>query len=643
MRLANSAARSFLIIGAVIGAACHHDLTNNSSVATVSIAPNNFSLLVGDTVTLIATESDANGLVVSNTTVTWASSDTTIATVNSGSGLVKGLKVGSVNITGTTGVAVGTAHVSVVPALPASISAITVSPTPAFVVVHGTQQLTATVTDSLGHSIPGLTVTWQSNNIAVATVSSTGLVTGVAVGAVVISANIGGFIGTSNVTVETTVTLGPSSVVVAPSTATVGVGRTAQLVATATDSTGNTFPGANAAWQSSNPAIASVSSTGLVTGVSAGSATISATAFGGTGTAVVTVQVLHLVAVSAGDLHSCGLQTDGSAWCWGGDQADQLGDSTETNSASPVATHGGLKFAALSSGYAHNCALTTASIAYCWGDNLSGELGDGTTLHRAVPVAVTGGLTFTSISAGQDHSCGLTAAGAAWCWGNNLSGQLGNGAMTNNPAPIAVSGGIAFSSISAGFQNTCGISTTGSAWCWGDNTRGQIGNGTLVSSAVPVQVTSSASFIAISTGYQHTCAVTTAAAAFCWGSNDQGQLGTGDTQSHMLPTAVSGGFTFTTIGAGGLYTCGLAASGGAFCWGDNIWGELGIGATSPSSNIPVGVVGGLTFRTLSTGNYHVCAMAGGNTAYCWGDGGEGQIGNGTTNLSASPAKVIYQP
>ena len=642
VRFANSAARSFLLAGAVLIAACHKDVTSASNVASVFLTPTNISLLVGDTVTITASESDINGLALTGKPVTWASSDTNIAVVST-SGIVTARKVGSVSITGTSGSAAGTSHITVVAALPPSISSIAVSPSPAFVVIHGTQQLTAVVRDANGAVIPGLTVIWQSNNPNVATVSTTGLVTGVANGACVISASIGGYLGTTNLTVQTVITLGPSSVVVSPSTATLGIGRTQQFTATATDSTGNTFPNATATWTSSNPAVVSISATGLATGVSAGVATISGTSFGGVGTATVTVQVLRLIAVTAGDLHSCGLQTDGSAWCWGGDQADQLGDSTQTNSSSPVATKGGLKFAALSSGYAHNCALTAANVAYCWGDNLSGELGDGSTNHRSLPVAVSGAATFTSLTAGQDHSCGLTAAGAAWCWGNNLSGQLGNGLTVNSSAPVAVSGGITFVSLSAGFQNTCGVATTGAVWCWGDNTRGQLGNSSLNSSAVPVKITSSASFTAVSSGFQHACAVSTTGAAFCWGSNDQGQLGTGDTQAHTSPVAVTGGNTFVTVGAGGLYSCGLAASGAAFCWGDNIWGELGSGVTSPSSNVPVAVAGGLSFRTLSTGNYHVCAMAAGNVAYCWGDGGQGQIGNGTTNLSSSPFKVIYQP
>ncbi|HEV8410345.1 MAG TPA: Ig-like domain-containing protein [Gemmatimonadaceae bacterium] len=642
VRFATSAARCLLIVGAVISASCHKDVTATSSVTSVSVTPTNISLLVGDTITLKASESDINGLDVVGASASWSSSDTTIAIVNS-AGHVTARKVGSVNIIATSGTATGTGKITVVAALPPSISSIIVAPSPAFVVVHGTQQLTATVRDASGSVITGLTVVWQSNNPGVATVSSTGLVTGVTNGSAIISASIGGFLGTSSVTVQTVITLGPSSVAVSPTAATVGIGRTQQFTATATDSTGNTFPNATATWSSSNPAIVSISATGLATGVSAGVATITGTAFGGNGTATVTVQVLHLIAVSAGDLHSCGLQTDGSAWCWGGDQADQLGDSTQTNSTSPVATHGGLKFAALSAGYAHNCALTATNVAFCWGDNTSGELGDGTTLHRSLPVAVSGGATFTSLTAGQDHTCGLTAAGAAWCWGNNLSGQLGNGLTVNSSAPVAVGGGITFASLSAGFQNTCGIATNGAAWCWGDNTRGQLGNGTFNSSATPVKVTSSATFIAVGAGFQHVCAVATGGAAFCWGSNDNGQLGTGDTQAHTTPVAVLGGNLFATIGAGGLYTCGLAASGGAFCWGDNIWGELGTGVTSPLSNVPVAVAGGLSFRTLSTGNYHVCAMAGGNTAYCWGDGGQGQLGNGSNNLSASPVKVIYQP
>jgi alpha-tubulin suppressor-like RCC1 family protein len=161
--------------------------------------------------------------------------------------------------------------------------------------------------------------------------------------------------------------------------------------------------------------------------------------------------------------------------------------------------------------------------------------------------------------------------------------------------------------------------------------------------ATPVAVASSSGFVAISSGFWHTCGITTAGAALCWGSNDNGQLGTGNTQSHSRPVAVSGGITFAAVGAGGYYSCGLDTGGSAWCWGDNQFGELGTGVASPSSLVPAEAAGGLQFHTLSTGNYHACGMAAGNVAYCWGDNVQGGLGNGTTNLSSRPVKVIYQP
>ena len=140
VRFANSAARSLLLAGAVLIAACHKDVTNTVNVASVFLSPTNISLLVGDTVTIAASESDINGIVLAPQPVKWTSSDTTIAVVGA-SGIVTARKVGSVSITAVSGTASGVSKITVVAALPPSISSITVSPAPSFVVVHGTQQL----------------------------------------------------------------------------------------------------------------------------------------------------------------------------------------------------------------------------------------------------------------------------------------------------------------------------------------------------------------------------------------------------------------------------------------------------------------------------------------------------------------------
>ena len=91
----------------------------------------------------------------------------------------------------------------------------------------------------------------------------------------------------------------------------------------------------------------------------------------------------------------------------------------------PVPVSGGLRFNVLAGGGAHTCGLTTDGTAYCWGANPDGELGTGNTQPTATPVAVAGGLTFASLAAGERHTCGITLAGVAYCWGLNASGELG--------------------------------------------------------------------------------------------------------------------------------------------------------------------------------------------------------------------------
>jgi len=104
--------------------------------------------------------------------------------------------------------------------------------------------------------------------------------------------------------------------------------------------------------------------------------------------------------VSAGNQFTCGVTTRGAAYCWGDDSYGELGDgSTKTlqqcsaewcMSPTPVAVLGGLTFATISAGWYHTCGLTTDGVAYCWGDNYYGELGDGTTANSSLPVRAAG-------------------------------------------------------------------------------------------------------------------------------------------------------------------------------------------------------------------------------------------------------------
>jgi alpha-tubulin suppressor-like RCC1 family protein len=100
---------------------------------------------------------------------------------------------------------------------------------------------------------------------------------------------------------------------------------------------------------------------------------------------------IRFSAVTVGTTHSCGLTTDGVAYCWGGNDHGMLGVGTTSSRATPVRVAGGLRFASLTAGHVFTCGLTTEGDAYCWGNQVYGQLGDGTRLRRATPTRITGG------------------------------------------------------------------------------------------------------------------------------------------------------------------------------------------------------------------------------------------------------------
>ena len=257
---------------------------SNVPVASVTVTPATASLLTGQTAQLTATTKDANGNILSGRVVTWSSSNTTVASVSS-SGLVTGGAGGSATITATSEGQSGTATVTVtfVP-----VASVTVSPASASLQAGQTTQLTATPKDANGNPLSGRVVTWSSSNTTVATVSGTGLVTAKAAGSATITATSEGQNGTSSITVTqapvATVTVNPSSALVQP-------GQTVQLTAITKDANGNVLTGRVVTWSSGDQTIATVNATGLVTGVKAGTVSITATSEGQSGNAMILVGV----------------------------------------------------------------------------------------------------------------------------------------------------------------------------------------------------------------------------------------------------------------------------------------------------------------------------------------------------------------
>jgi len=168
------------------------------------------------------------------------------------------------------------------------VASVLVSPASGELPVGKTMQLTAKLKDAAGTPLTGRPVTWESSNPSVATVSSSGLVTGVAPGSSTITATSEGTGGRAAITVTV---IPVAAVAVWPQSSSIPVGLTLKLTATPKDRAGNPLEGRPVTWASSNPSVATVSLDGVAAGVAQGSATITATSEGESGSAAITVRV----------------------------------------------------------------------------------------------------------------------------------------------------------------------------------------------------------------------------------------------------------------------------------------------------------------------------------------------------------------
>jgi alpha-tubulin suppressor-like RCC1 family protein len=251
---------------------------------------------------------------------------------------------------------------------------------------------------------------------------------------------------------------------------------------------------------------------------------------------------------------------------------------------------------------------------------------------------VEGVPAFTQISAGSWHTCGLSEEGEAWCWGSG-------GATDHSGSPAPVPGGYKFSSIGSGRYHNCALTIDGTAYCWSGFETGSGFCGQAACSNTPTAV-GPYSFTKLAVGELHTCALDMAGAAICWGFNWMGETGGSQRgQLELEPVVVSGGLVFSEIGANHGYTCALTSEGQLYCWG---WGEVGqLGV--PLANLPICSPGpentnvycssspltaatSLTFKALSVGLTHACALSDQDRAFCWGDNGQGQLGDSVPGI-----------
>jgi alpha-tubulin suppressor-like RCC1 family protein len=242
------------------------------------------------------------------------------------------------------------------------------------------------------------------------------------------------------------------------------------------------------------------------------------------------------VSVSAGMAHVCVLGEDATPYCWGNNYYGQVGDgSVQTRSSpAPVAGLAGRVVFLSASGF-HSCAVDVDGVAWCWGQNEFGQLGDGTTDDRAVPTRVqVGDEPWSSVSAGWECTCGESAQGRT-CWGAtpcSLSGdsmylQEDDVTVYEHPTPEqAEDGSLGRASVYVGRLHMCRArAADGVVECWGGNVEGSLGRPRPSFTEMPLEVAGLGGMVVAAGVWGTSCAMDAARNLFCWG---------------MLPSTVEG-------------------------------------------------------------------------------------------------------
>lgn len=527
---------------AVLAVACETGTAPSIRTAVVIlVAPDSATLHVGDTLRFAAVALDSSGDTLPTTTITWSSSDTSLATV-SASGLLTARHYGLLTITAAVNRAADTAAVVVL----VPVASVRPSPASATIVPGGSIQLSVTLVGQDSSLLTGRPVKWTIQPVGIVAVSAAGIATALQVGQADLTPFSEG-VGAAPVHVTVTQVNFIGLFSDAESRHTCGIVALSRAFC----------------WGSN-----------LYGELGNGTVTDSAGPLGPSGLSspIGVAGVDWLYPVAPGSAFTCGVSYDGTTYCWGSNDEYRLGNGTTVDRSTPGRVVAAPLAWSVATGDEHACLVGRDSLAYCWG--ASAVLQTETMVsgaHKFYPY---------SLVAGHDRACALGVDSLTYCW---AVGSLGIG------TPIAVPGGLQFLVLTLGFQHMCGIATDGFTYCWGQNSSGQLGDSTTTFQTSPVRVRGPV-FAAIAAGADFTCGATYPGAIYCWGSNTVGQLGVAGPGS-TTPVPVSGGLLFQVLVAGEAHACGLTAGTHvAYCWGANEVGQLGDG-TKTNRAAPTLVLG----------------------------------------------------
>lgn len=362
-------------------------------------------------------------------------------------------------------------------------------------------------------------------------------------------------------------------------------------------------------------------------------------------------------AVAAGADFSCGLATStasadpGQYVCWGNSKS--IASVSAPGAVMNAGTVGSPR-----SHWSNLCHLGEDDSLQCKGTSGLGQLGTNASLAQYDDVYSTDASgtvfteTFSDVAIGPRASCGLGTDMAVRCWGARASGVLGqSGSSPHLPEelPPPVAGGV-WTAVDVSPQHACGLAglelgTGGELFCWGLNGDGELGTADRLSRTQPTKVAlpgePGAQWAEVAVGAAHTCAIRAGGTSVhCWGMNNSMQVGPtiGVYDAPLQVSIPEVGGTFSHIALGDLFSCVTHQSGPeqkVYCWG-RLPGTS-VGASPHVITPPVGFEGPITELVGAGG--HVCALHGIGHLSCWGENGNGEVGDGSILSSTTPVLV----
>ncbi len=185
----------------------------------------------------------------------------------------------------------------------------------------------------------------------------------------------------------------------------------------------------------------------------------------------------------------------------------------------------------------------------------------------------------------------------------------------------------------AGIAHSCARLTSGRIVCWGSNLHHELGREGIEYSVTPVVVDGLPLMARLMKGHQHVCGISVAGELWCWGDGNEPLLRNSSVPNRDWVPDLDG-IVDVQIGTG--HACALLQSGATYCWGVRNQGQLGDG-TREISLEPVRVIGLDDVVELSVGAFFNCARTEAGRLACWGDNSRGQIGDGTGGESSLEA------